>query len=109
IFTFTGQGCQYASMASELFETYPPFRECLESMARICVSQGFASFLPLVTDPHFDLSLASPVQVQTAIVAIELAIVDFWKRIGVTPDAVIGHSLGELAALCTAGVISVAN
>ncbi|KAI3318102.1 ketoacyl-synt-domain-containing protein [Xylariaceae sp. AK1471] len=108
-FAFTGQGCQYVSMASELFHTYPPFRESLESMAQICVSQGFASFLPLITDPHIDFSQASPVQMQTAIVAIEIAIVGLWKHMGVTPDAVIGHSLGELAALCIAGVISVAN
>ncbi|TGJ83872.1 hypothetical protein E0Z10_g4873 [Xylaria hypoxylon] len=109
IFVFTGQGCQYASMASGLFNTCPPFRDSLEDMARICVSHGFTSFLPLVAGPDTNLAQASPVQVQTAIVAIELAMVSLWKYIGVTPDAVIGHSLGELAALCTAGVISMSS
>ncbi|KAI0805157.1 hypothetical protein GGR55DRAFT_698536 [Xylaria sp. FL0064] len=109
IFAFTGQGCRYASMASELFNTYPPFRSSLEDMARTCVSHGFASFLPLIADPNNDLAQASPIQVQTTIVAIELAMVDLWKNLGVTPDAVIGHSLGEFAALCTAGVISVST
>ncbi|KAF2970682.1 hypothetical protein GQX73_g2915 [Xylaria multiplex] len=107
IFAFTGQGCQYASMASELFNTYPPFRDSLEDMARICVSHGFTSFLPLIAGPDADFAQASPVQMQTAILAIELAIVSLWKYIGVTPDAVIGHSLGEFAALCAAGVLSV--
>ncbi|KAI0401614.1 hypothetical protein F4802DRAFT_618819 [Xylaria palmicola] len=106
VFAFTGQGCQYAYMASELYKTYPPFRDYLENMAQICVSHGFASFLPLIADPDTDLSQASPVQMQTAIVAIELAMVHVWRGIGVTPNAVIGHSLGEFAALCTAGVIS---
>ncbi|KAI0448750.1 hypothetical protein F5B21DRAFT_509835 [Xylaria acuta] len=75
VFAFTGRGCQYASMASELFKIYSPFRDSLESMAWICVSHGFASFLPLIADPDTDLLRASPVQVQTAIVAIELAMV----------------------------------
>ncbi|KAI0422943.1 acyl transferase/acyl hydrolase/lysophospholipase [Xylaria grammica] len=44
-----------------------------------------------------------------AIVAIELAMITLWKYIGITPDAVIGHSLGEFAALCTAGVMSVST
>ncbi|KAJ2981618.1 hypothetical protein NUW58_g6645 [Xylaria curta] len=109
VFAFTGQGCQYASMAQELFNTHPPFRDSLENMARICVSHGFASFLPLIADSDSDLAQVSPVQVQTAIVAIELAMVSLWKDLGVTPDAVIGHSLGEYAALCTAGVISVST
>ncbi|KAI0105678.1 hypothetical protein GGR51DRAFT_571618 [Nemania sp. FL0031] len=109
VFAFTGQGCQYASMAQELFNTYPPFRDSLENMAQISVSHGFSSFLPLIADPDNDISCASPIQIQTAIAAIELAMVDFWKDIGITPDAVIGHSLGEFAALCTAGVISVST
>ncbi|KAI1427322.1 hypothetical protein F5Y12DRAFT_184810 [Xylaria sp. FL1777] len=109
IFAFTGQGCQYASMATELFNTYPTFRDALEDMARICISHGFPSFLPLITGTETDLAQASPVQMQTAIVAIELAMVSLWKYIGVTPNAVIGHSLGEFAALCTAGVISVST
>ncbi|KAI1311174.1 hypothetical protein F5Y03DRAFT_411036 [Xylaria venustula] len=109
IFAFTGQGCQYASMASELYNTYPPFRDSLDDMARLCVSHGFPSFLPLIAAPNSDLAQATPVQIQTAIVAIELAMVNLWKTLGVTPNAVIGHSLGEFAALCTAGVISVST
>ncbi|KAI0906729.1 ketoacyl-synt-domain-containing protein [Ustulina deusta] len=108
VFAFTGQGCQYSNMASGLYHTYPSFRNSLNNMAEICVSHGFSSFLPLITEASFDISRASPVELQTAIVAIELAMVNLWEDIGVSPDAVIGHSLGEFAALCTAGVISVA-
>ncbi|KAI1170433.1 ketoacyl-synt-domain-containing protein [Nemania sp. FL0916] len=107
IFVFTGQGCQYVAMASGLYEMFPQFRDSLDSMAKICVSYSFTSFMPLITSPAFDISKASPVQLHTCIVAIELALVSLWKDHGVTPDAVIGHSLGELPALCTAGVISI--
>ncbi|GAP89889.2 putative acyl transferase acyl hydrolase lysophospholipase [Rosellinia necatrix] len=108
VFAFTGQGCQYSHMASGLYHTYPSFRNSLNSMADICVSHGFSSFLPLITEASFDISRASPVELQTGIVAIELAMINLWEDIGVSPDAVIGHSLGEFSALCTAGVISVA-
>ncbi|KAI0147571.1 ketoacyl-synt-domain-containing protein [Xylariaceae sp. FL1272] len=109
VFVFTGQGSQYSGMGSELYNMFPSFRDSIDSMAQTCVSHGFQSFLPLVSNPSFDISQASPVQVQTAIVAVELGMVSLWADMGVSPDAVIGHSIGEFAALCTAGVVSVAD
>jgi acyl transferase domain-containing protein len=85
------------------------FRDYFVVMARICLSHGFPSFLPMITDPDMSSSEALPVQTQTAIVAIELAIVNMWKDFGVKPDMVMGHSLGEFASLCTAGVVSVST
>lgn len=111
VFCFTGQGSQYAGMAAELFANQPTFRETILICDRIATSHGFASFLPLVaSDANADaLAGASPVQVQLAIVSIELSLVAFWKSLGVSPGAVIGHSLGEYAALCTAGVLSMSD
>ena len=108
VFLFTGQGSQYSGMGSELFETSSSFRESLEEMDRICVSHGFDSFLDLITG-NLDTSKASPVQVQLAIVSVELALAAWWKRLGITPTVVLGHSLGEYPALCTAGVISLSD
>ncbi|KAK0739379.1 hypothetical protein B0T21DRAFT_285107 [Apiosordaria backusii] len=106
VFLFTGQGSAYSGMASELFRTNRTFHELLQRNDDICVSHGFRSFLPLVKESQFDMASASPVQVQLAIVSIELAMADYWKTLGVMPSAVIGHSLGEYPALCVAGVIS---
>ncbi|KAK4189134.1 hypothetical protein QBC35DRAFT_167960 [Podospora australis] len=109
VFLFTGQGSQYLGMASELFKSNSTFRELLEHNASICVSHGFESFLPLIQDTSFDFDSASPVQMQLAIASIELAIAAWWKSIGVTPTAVVGHSLGEYPALCVAGVLSLSD
>ncbi|KIH90519.1 hypothetical protein SPBR_00009 [Sporothrix brasiliensis 5110] len=108
IFCFTGQGSQYAEMASELFATQPTFRETMLDCDRIAVGHGFESFLPLVAGDDA-LDSAPPVQVQLAIVSIELSLAALWKSLGVAPAAVIGHSLGEYAALCTAGVLSLSD
>ncbi|KAK3369970.1 hypothetical protein B0H63DRAFT_564230 [Podospora didyma] len=109
VFLFTGQGSQYVGMASELFKSNATFREHLQNSARICTSHGFASFLPLITDATSSIAQATPVQIQLSIVAIELAVAALWKSIGVAPTAVLGHSLGEYAALCTAGVLSLSD
>ncbi|KAI0024609.1 hypothetical protein F4780DRAFT_775556 [Xylariomycetidae sp. FL0641] len=109
VFLFTGQGSLYANIAKELFETHPGFRDSILAYERICVSFGFESFVPLITSEDLDLAAASPQQVQLAIVSVELAITELWKSLGVQPSAVIGHSLGEYPALCTAGVISLSD
>lgn len=109
VFVFTGQGSQYTSMARELFESHPAFRESIQDYEGICVSHGFPSFVPLLTETDTDISKASPVQIQIALVSIQLAMASMWKSFGVSPKAVIGHSLGEYPALCIAGVISVSD
>lgn len=107
VFLFTGQGSLYPGMASDLFKTHGGFRRSIIEYDRICVSHGFTSFLPLIADKNNDRTIAQ--QVQLAIVSVELAIAEIWKALGVSPCAVIGHSLGEYPALYTAGVISLSD
>ncbi|KAK4176239.1 hypothetical protein QBC36DRAFT_352777 [Triangularia setosa] len=109
VFIFTGQGSAYSGMAWELFKTNRTFGELLRRNDNICVSHGFGSFLSLVEDDRFHVTSASPVQVQLAIVSMELAMAEYWKCLGVVPTAVIGHSLGEYPALCVAGVLSLSD
>lgn len=109
VFVFTGQGSQYAGMAAELFATHSTFRETVEECEQIFISKGAPSFTGLFMDGcsfEDSMATASPAQVQLAIVSIEIALAVLWKSWGVSPTAVVGHSLGEFAALHVAGVLS---
>ncbi|KAL2831415.1 hypothetical protein BDW59DRAFT_157843 [Aspergillus cavernicola] len=107
VWVFSGQGSQYAGMGFELFHTNATFRDSIRSMQTICDVQGLPSFVELISDRSVDLTQKTTVQVQLAVVAIEIALAELWRSWGVHPDAIIGHSLGEYAALCVSGVLSV--
>ncbi|KIA76012.1 polyketide synthase [Aspergillus ustus] len=106
---FSGQGSQYPGMGSELFHSNATFRASIRSMQSISHTQGFPSFIELISDKDVDLSEKTAVQVQLAVVAVEIALAYLWRSWGVNPDVVIGHSLGEYAALCVSGVLSVTD
>lgn len=109
VFAFTGQGAQYAGMGQQLFETNAKFRDNILDFDAICQRHGLPSFLQMITDSNVDVTKLSPTQIQLAIVALEVALALFWQSCGLTPSVVIGHSLGEYAALCVAGVLSVSD
>ena len=109
IFAFTGQGAQYLGMGRQLFETNTSFRQSILDFDRICVRQGLPSFKWLVTKLPSDESVPSPSESQLALVSIAVALAFLWQSWGITPSAVIGHSLGEYAVLCVAGVLSISD
>ncbi len=109
VFAFTGQASQYAGMGKELFASNRRFRESILSYQSLCQWQGFPSFVDLVSSGKTDMKSKTTTQIQLAIVAVEIALADLWRSWGVEPAMVMGHSLGEYAALCTAGVLSVSD
>ena len=109
IFAFTGQGSQYIGMGRQLFETNASFRRNILDFDRICLRQGLPSFKWLVENSLPEKSVPSPTESQLALVSIAVALAYLWQSWGIVPSAVIGHSLGEYAALCVAGVLSVSD
>ncbi|KAI1098430.1 putative polyketide synthase [Jackrogersella minutella] len=109
VFTFTGQGAFYKGMGRELFEDFPYFRSQVLQLDHLVQRLGFPSVLPVIDGSADDSSIQSPVVSQLSIVLIEVALVQFWAVLGIHPDAVIGHSLGEYAAMVAAGVISASD
>lgn len=107
-FVFTGQGAHYKFLAKSLYESSTQFRSDLLSFVYIAERQGFPSFLPLLL-ADTDLKDASPLVMQVGLCCIQMALTRLWASWGVQPDMVMGHSLGEYAALNAAGVISVSE
>lgn len=109
VFLFTGQGSHYAAMGKELYENSTLFRDCIMEFDRIATIHGFPSFIPLIDGSVTDVQNISPMVVQVGLVCFEMAISRLWASWGVKPSAVLGHSLGEYAALNVAGVLSVSD
>ena len=105
-FVFTGQGASYQSMDLELYHDAPVFREHIHYLDRLAQAQGFPSFIPAVDGSHPRDYEHPPVITQLALVCLEIALAHYWSFLGVKPDVVMGHSLGEYAAMHVAGVIS---
>jgi acyl transferase domain-containing protein len=107
-FAFTGQGASYKSFNLELFHQSPFFRSQVLLLDDLAQGQGFPSFLPVLDGTHDgDREHAHrPVMTQLALCCMEIALAKYWTSLGVRPDVVVGHSLGEYAALQVAGVIT---
>ena len=107
-YCFTGQGSQYSGMARELLQ-FSNFRKDYERLDAIASKQGFPSILPILTHTTQDISRYRPLVVQLATTCMQMAMGRLWQSWGVEPHAVVGHSLGEYAALNIAGVLSDAD
>ena len=109
VFLFTGQGSHYAALGKELYENSRVFKTSLQEYEKIAMIHGFPSFTSLVDGTATQIETLSPVVVQLALLCIEMSLARLWESWGVTPDAVVGHSLGEYAALQVGGVLSASD
>lgn len=108
-FVFTGQGAQYPGMAKGLYDDEPVFRAALDRCAAL-IDPGLSEPLldVIFAEPDSTLSglLDQTAFTQPALFAVEYAVAELWQSWGVVPDAVLGHSVGEIVAATVAGVFS---
>ncbi|MEU3477286.1 SDR family NAD(P)-dependent oxidoreductase [Streptomyces sp. NPDC033754] len=105
-FLFSGQGAQYFGMGRELYETEPVFSAVFDACDRALAPHLGDSLLNLVFYGD-DPTVVNQTRItQPALVALELALAALWESWGVRAVAVMGHSVGEIAAAVHAGVMS---
>ncbi|PQE06757.1 polyketide synthase protein [Rutstroemia sp. NJR-2017a BBW] len=111
VLVFTGQGTFYLGMGTQLFKSLSTFKADLVQFDRIAQQHGFPSFLSLVDGTASDIKIEEldPVLTHLAHSCIQMALYRLWKSWGVQPALVIGHSLGEYAALYSAGVLTASD
>ncbi|KAJ3561746.1 hypothetical protein NPX13_g8825 [Xylaria arbuscula] len=112
IFMFNGQGSHFFCIARELYNTHPAFHKSLDSLQGMCQElypQMRRTIINILADEGTHIDGSFVVEEQLAIVCVQLALADLWRSWGVQPDMVLGHSIGEYAALSVAGVLSVAD
>jgi phthiocerol/phenolphthiocerol synthesis type-I polyketide synthase B len=106
-FVLPGQGAQWIGMARELIEREPAFRAALErcdQAARSFVGWSIMGQLAAAPDSE-DFLLTGIDVIQPVLVALAIAYAELLRSVGVAPDAVVGHSMGEVAATCIAGAL----
>ncbi|WP_434419163.1 type I polyketide synthase [Nannocystis pusilla] len=104
VFVFPGQGSQWAGMGRRLFAREPAFRAALQAVdAAVQRHAGFSPIAALRSDEAAWLGRID--HLQPVLFAVQVALAAQWRAWGVVPDAVVGHSMGEIAAAHVAGVL----
>ncbi len=106
VFLYSGQGSQWAGMGRQLLADEPAFAAAVAELEPDFVAQvGFSLRDVLVAgEPVVGIERIQPV-----LVGMQLALTALWRSYGVEPDAVIGHSMGEVTAAVVAGALSPAD
>jgi acyl transferase domain-containing protein/acyl carrier protein len=103
VFVFPGQGAQWVGMGARLLDESPVFAERLSECAAALSSFVDWSLLDVLRD---GVELGRVDVVQPASFAVMVSLAAVWESYGVVPDAVVGHSQGEIAAAVVAGALS---
>ncbi|MFC0112318.1 SDR family NAD(P)-dependent oxidoreductase [Kibdelosporangium aridum] len=104
VFVFPGQGSQWIGMGRQLLAESPVFRDAFQRCAEALVPVVDWSLTDVLADTD---ALSRVDVVQPALWAVMVSLAEVWRSYGVHPAAVIGHSQGEIAAACVAGVLSI--
>ncbi len=106
VFVFPGQGSQWVGMGVQLLESSSVFAEQLRRCDKALAEYVDWSLIDVIRGAPGAPGLDRVDVVQPALWAVMVSLAELWRSVGVVPDAVIGHSQGEIAAACVAGALS---
>ncbi|MFZ0503107.1 MAG: type I polyketide synthase, partial [Chthoniobacterales bacterium] len=105
-FVMSGQGPQWWGMGRELMQYEPLFRQTIERCDAAMRPYSRFSLIEELSRSEEETQMARTEVAQPAIFAIQVALAEMWKSWGIEPAAVVGHSVGEIAAAFVAGVLT---
>ncbi|WP_163662802.1 type I polyketide synthase [Mycobacterium shinjukuense] len=106
VFVYSGRGSQWAGMGRQLLADEPGFAAAVAELEPVFVEQAGFSLHELIAGGK---ELVGIEQIQLGLIGMQLALTQLWRCYGVTPDLVIGHSMGEVAAAVVAGALTPAE
>ncbi len=106
VFVYSGQGSQWAGMARQLLADESAFVQALAEIEPVFVEQVGFSLYDIIAGGE---PISGDAQVQPVLMGLQLALTELWRSYGVHPDAVIGHSMGEVTAAVVCGALSLAD
>ncbi|MGB8407351.1 MAG: sulfolipid-1 biosynthesis phthioceranic/hydroxyphthioceranic acid synthase [Mycobacterium sp.] len=106
VWLFSGQGSQWAAMGAGLLATEPVFAATIAAIEPLIEEESGFSVTEVITAAE---TVTGIDRIQPAVFAMQVALAETFKSYGITPGAVIGHSMGESAASVVAGALSLAD
>ncbi|WP_031469821.1 type I polyketide synthase [Sciscionella sediminilitoris] len=106
VWVFSGQGSQWRGMGTELLRTEPAFADAVDEIAAALDPLTGWSFREVLENGVEPEEFA---ELQPYLFGVQLALAMLWRSYGAEPAAVVGHSLGEIAAAVIAGAVSLAD
>ncbi|MDT5332121.1 MAG: phthiocerol/phenolphthiocerol synthesis type-I polyketide synthase [Mycobacterium sp.] len=104
VFVYSGQGSHWAGMGRQLLVDEPVFATAVNELEPTFLEHMGFSLRQVIAGGE---PVSGDAQVQPVLMGLQLALTQLWRSYGVHPDAVIGHSMGEVSAAVVAGALSV--
>ncbi|MBW7896468.1 MAG: SDR family NAD(P)-dependent oxidoreductase [Opitutaceae bacterium] len=109
VFVFTGMGPQWWGMGRELWQSEPAYRAAIEEVEQHFAPLAGWSLRDAMLQPEAQSRVTDTAVAQPANFALQYALAQLWASWGIKPAAIIGHSVGEIAAAAVAGSLSLAD
>ena len=106
VFVYSGQGSHYAGMGRQLLADEPAFAQAVDELEPDFVEHAGFSLRQVLAEGAEVVGID---RIQPVLVGVQLALTALWRSYGVQPEAVIGHSMGEVTAAVVAGALTPAE